>query len=227
MCSAFCPDCGYDNSTISLIGDVYCPKTQCLRKLCLHKKTFQSLGRGDYQCPQCGSVYQVRNFSFEDQTNSFFFSIAQGVYIFEESPKSVQDVIGDNYCSGKYCSNREKCESLGGYVTTPRSIYASGKCGTWLFVHRVPFMSQEHAKTTKTDKTRFIFARKKMNLLPNKQLLFNILFQSTTHRKKELSVDNSSRNKVRETIGDVYCPTCRNEKCVYISTLKTTNFYDC
>ena len=25
MCSAFTPDCGYDNSTIILIGDVYCP----------------------------------------------------------------------------------------------------------------------------------------------------------------------------------------------------------
>ena len=34
-------------------------------------------------------------------------------------------------------------------------------------------------------------------------------------------------NKLQETIGDVYCPTCRNEKCVYISTNKTTSFYDC
>ena len=34
-------------------------------------------------------------------------------------------------------------------------------------------------------------------------------------------------NKVRETIGHVYCPTCRNEKCVYISANKTTSFYDC
>ena len=41
--------------------------------------------------------------------------------------------------------------------------------------------------------------------------------------KKELCVDS----KVRETIGDVYCPTCRNEKCVYLSTNKTTSFYDC
>ena len=32
---------------------------------------------------------------------------------------------------------------------------------------------------------------------------------------------------MRETIGDVYCPTCRNEKCVDISTNKTTTFYDC
>ena len=62
-----------------------------------------------------------------------------------------------------------------------------------------------------------------MNLVPNKQLLFNVPVQSTKNRKKELCVDN----KVRETIGDVYCPTSRIEKCVYISTNKTTSFYDC
>ena len=48
MCSAIIPDCGYDNSVIILIGDVYCPNTKCAGKLCLHKKTFQSLGRSDY-----------------------------------------------------------------------------------------------------------------------------------------------------------------------------------
>ena len=40
---------------------------------------------------------------------------------------------------------------------------------------------------------------------------------------KELYVDN----KVPKTIGDVYCPTCRTENCVQISTNKTTRFYDC
>ena len=62
-----------------------------------------------------------------------------------------------------------------------------------------------------------------MNLVPKKQLLLNVQFQSIKYRKKELCVDN----KVREMIGDVFCPTCRNEKCVYISTNKTTSFYDC
>ena len=47
MCSAFTPDSGYDNSTINLIGDVFCPNTKCLGKLCMHKKIFQSLGRSD------------------------------------------------------------------------------------------------------------------------------------------------------------------------------------
>ena len=160
MCSAFTLDCGYDNSTIILIGHVSCPNTKCSGRLLL-KKTFQSLGRSDYQCPQCGSVCQVRNIPFEDQTNSFFLSLVQGLYIFEETPKSVQDVIADIYCPGKYCSNREKCESIGVYVTIPRSIYGCGNCGAWLFVHKVPSLLKQHKKTTKTDKTRFFFARKR------------------------------------------------------------------
>ena len=166
MCSAFTPGCGYNKSTIILIGDVYCPNTKCSGRICLHKKTFQSLGRSDYQCRQCGSVCQVRNIPFEDQRNSFFLSLGQGVYTFEENPKSNQDVIGDVYCPGKYCLNREKCESIGGYVTTPRSIYASGNCGAWLFVHKVLFMSQEHVETTKTDITCFFFARKRWTWYP-------------------------------------------------------------
>ena len=62
-----------------------------------------------------------------------------------------------------------------------------------------------------------------MNLVPNQQLLLNVPFQSTNYRKKELCVDN----KVREAIGDVYCPTCRKENCASNSTNKTTSFNDC
>ena len=123
-------------------------------------KVFQSPGRSDYQFPQCASVCQMRNIPSEEQTYSFFLSFGQGVCIFEESPKSIQDVIGDGYCPGKYCFSREKCESLGGFVRTPRSIYGCAKGGAWLFVHKVPFRLQEHVKTTKTDKTRFFFAKK-------------------------------------------------------------------
>ena len=160
ICSSFTPDCGYDRSTIILIGDVCFPNTKCSGELCLHKKTFQSLGRSGYQYPHCASVCQVRNIPFEDQTNSLFSSFGPGVYIFEESPKPIQDVIGDVYCPGKYCFIREKCETLGGYVTTPRSIYGCEKCRAWLFVHKVLFMLQEQMKTTKTDETHFFFAEK-------------------------------------------------------------------
>ena len=160
MCSAFTPDCGYDNSTIFLTGDVYCPNTKCLGNLCLHKETFQSLGRSKYQCPQCASVCQVPTIPFDDQTNSFFLSFGPGVYIFEENPKSIQDVFGDVYCPGEYCLNKKKCKSIVCYVATPRSIYGCDKCGASLFVHKVHFTLQEHVKTTKTDKTRSFFAKK-------------------------------------------------------------------
>ena len=169
MCSAFTPDCGYDNSTIILIGDVYCPNAKCLGKLCLRIKTFQSLGRSDYQCPLCASVCQVRNNPFEGQTSFFFLSLGQGVYIFEESPKSIQDVIGDVFFPGEYCRNREKCKSIGEYVTTPRSIYGCDKCGAWLFVHKVPLTLQEHVKTT--EQTKHAFSLLKRDELVTRQTI--------------------------------------------------------
>ena len=114
------------------------------------------------------AIINVRNVGLCARCAKFVLKIKQipflvawwRVYIFEASPKSFQDVIGNLYCLGKYCSSIEKCESLGGYVTTPRSIYACGKCETWLFVHKVLFTLQEHLNSTKTDKTRFFFARK-------------------------------------------------------------------
>ena len=83
MCST---DCAYDKNAIIIIGDVYCPKTKCLGKLCLHKKTFQSLGRSDYQCPQCASVCQVRNNPFEDQTVLFSCHLVQGFTFLKRLP---------------------------------------------------------------------------------------------------------------------------------------------
>ena len=58
-------------------------------------------------------------------------------------------------------------------------------------------------------------------MLHDKQVFNKVPFQSTKYRKKELCVDNI------KTIGDVYCPTCRNGKCVYLSTNNATSFYDC
>ena len=60
-----------------------------------------------------------------------------------------------------------------------------------------------------------------MTLLHDIQLFNKVSVQSTKKSKKELSVNNI------KTIGAVYCPTCINEKCVYISTNKTTSFQDC
>ena len=93
MCSASTPDCGYDNSTNILIGNVYCPNAKCLGKLCLHKKTFQSLDRSDYQSASCGSVCQVRTFPFEDQTNSFFSNLGQGCTFLKRVRKQFKMIL--------------------------------------------------------------------------------------------------------------------------------------
>ena len=159
MCSAFTPNCGYDNSTFIFIGDVFCPITKCSGKPCLHEKTFQSLGRNSYRCSQCVSVCEVHKIPFGDQTNSFFFSLGQAVYTFEATPKSNQNGIGDVFCPGRYCFNRKKRKPYDGYVTTPRSCHGCGKCGAWLFVHKVRFTLQVLVKTTKTEKLPF-FANK-------------------------------------------------------------------
>ena len=222
MCRAFTPDCGYAKSTIILIGDVYCPNTKCSGKLYLLKKTFQSLGRSDYQCLQCASVCQERKIPFEYQTNSFFFSFGRGVYTFDESPKSIQNVSGDVFCPSKFSLNREKCQSLDGYVTAPRYIYGCVKLWSLVVCSQSCFHVTSARKYHKNGQTTLFLCPKKMNLVPKKQLLVIAPFQSTKYRKKDLCVDS----KVQETIGDVFCSTCRNEKCVYIPTNKTTSFYD-
>ena len=160
MCSAFTPDCGYDNSTINLIGDEYCPNIKCSGKLCLQKRLFNLSAEAIINARNARLCVRCAIFLLKIEQIPFSCRLVKG-FTFLKTPKSIQDVIGDVYCPGKYCSNREKCESLDGYVTTPRSIYGCGKCGAWLFVHKVPFMLQEHVKTTKTDKTQFFFAKKR------------------------------------------------------------------
>ena len=189
MCSAFTPDSWYDKSTVILIGDVYCPDTKCSGKISLFKKTFQSLGRSDYQCPQCASVCQVRNNHFKDQKIFFFLSFAQGVYVFEESPMSIQDAIGDVYCPGEYCLNREMRISC--------RLWYNSEMHSWLWkVWSLVICSQSSfyvKRARRDDKNRrkpFFLCYKNMNLLPDKYLFIKIpsginLLSITITRTKE------------------------------------------
>ena len=68
MYSAFTPDCGYINSTIILIGDVYCPNTKCSGRLCLHKKLFNHLAEANIN---------VRNVSLCARCAIFFLKIKE------------------------------------------------------------------------------------------------------------------------------------------------------
>ena len=98
MCSAFNPDSRYNKSIIKQIGYVLCPKRIFLDILCVHRKNSQSLRTCDCQGPQCKSVCQVHIIPLEERTNSFFLKFGGGIYIFEETEKSIQDAFGDVFC---------------------------------------------------------------------------------------------------------------------------------
>ena len=125
---------------------------------------------------------QVRNIPSEDPTNPLFLTFGPGVYFLKRVQNQFKKLLEISFVLASMVS-REKCEYLDGYVTTPRSISGCAKCGAWLFVQQVPFTLQEHVKTTKTDKMRFFSLKKRLNLLTDKQLFFNIPFQSTKYRK--------------------------------------------
>ena len=72
-CSAFTPRCGCDNSTNTLIGDVFF-QLHSLRVnfAWQNKKTFESLHRSDYHSPQWASLGKVRKFFLRIKQIPFF-----------------------------------------------------------------------------------------------------------------------------------------------------------
>ena len=122
---------------MSLLAACYCPNKMCSGILGEHKRTFQSLRRSDYPCPQCTSMSQVLNILFAEQTNSFFLKFEQGIYTFEETQKLTQDKIEDVYCLT--CPNG-KCV----YLSTNKNSKFSDckKCRACSRVQNNPFEDQ-------------------------------------------------------------------------------------
>ena len=141
MCSAFTPDCGYDNSIIILIGDVSCPNTNCSGRLCRPERLFNLSAE---------AIINARNVGLCARCAKFFLKVKQ-------IPFSCRLVKGFTFL--KRAQNQFKM--LLEMFIVLASIYDCGICGACLFVHKVPLMLQEHVKTTQTDKTRFFFSRKR------------------------------------------------------------------
>ena len=221
MCGAFTPDCGYKNSTNNLIGTCIVQIQSVPGKIDCTERLFNLSAEAIINvhnvplCARCAIVF------LKIKQIPFFVVWSRGLRFWIES-KTNSRWYRRYVLFGNYCFDREKCEFLDSYVTTPRSISDCGKCGAWLFVHKIPFMLHEHVKTAKTDKNTIFLCGKKINLVPRKQMLLSVPFQSTRKRKKELCVDN----KLQKTIGDVYCPTCGIEKWVFVSNNEKTKFYD-
>ena len=111
--------------------------------------------KNDYQCLQCEFMIQVRNISFEIETNFFFLKSDQGIYNFEETQKSFQDVIED-VCCPTYPN--AKCV----YLSTNKnsSFYDCTKCKACFHVFEIPFCEQNPTLILLGGNGTHYFARK-------------------------------------------------------------------
>ena len=57
--------------------------------------------------------------------------------------------------------------------------------------------------------------------LKNKQIRFCEFWS------RDLNFQRTKKKLIQDFIADVFCPTCPHEKCVFLSTYKTSSFYDC
>ena len=122
---------------------------------CVHKKTFESLNRSDSQVPHRSPKCQVRKKSFDKQTNWFFLKFGQGIFIFEETQKSNQVVIGDVHCPTSPCGN---CVHLSTNKTT--NFYDCKKSKACSRVLKIPFGPQKRKIMLVGGDGKHCFARK-------------------------------------------------------------------
>ena len=124
------------------------------------KKIFNLLAEAIINVHNVGLCARCAKFLLKIKQIPFSCRLVKGFTILKRAQNQFKVLLEMSIVLASIVPTEER-ESLDVYVTTPRPIYACGKCGPWLFVHKVPFMLQEHVKTTKTDKTRFFFARKR------------------------------------------------------------------
>ena len=114
MCSAFTPDYGYDNSTIILFGDVYCPNTKCSGKLCLPKDFSISRQKRLSMSAMRVCVSGAQHSFWRSKKILLLVAWARGLHFWKE-------IKINSRCYWRCvlsCQelNKQKCESLDGYV---------------------------------------------------------------------------------------------------------------
>ena len=115
-------------------------RTKCaLGKFAKNEKIFQSIGRTNYHCHQCTFTCRVPKKPLVDQTHSFFVICDQRIQFFEETQKSLQDVIEDFICPGE--SVQSKCASMSlhrkGLMKAVPNVCNAKRAGTFqIFLYR-------------------------------------------------------------------------------------------
>ena len=208
--SAFNPDCGYYKSTIVLIGDVFCPNTNCSGKLCLHKRFFSISRQKRLWLSAMRVCVPGAQFSFPRSIKFLFLVVwLSDLHFWWES------TINSRFYWRCLLSWQVLFQQRKRWISWRLCNKSEIHLRLWkmwsLLVSSKNFLLWYQSTQIRQSQTKRAFLQKKMKLLPSKQVFINVLFQSTNCRKKELFVDN----KVQETIGNVYCSTCRNENSLH------------
>ena len=159
MCSAFTPDCGMTIALLFSLGTCIVQIQSVRVNFAGSKKLFNLSAeaiinvRDARLCARCAIfLSKIKQFPFSCR-------LAKGFTFWRIVSIQLKMLLEMSFVLASF-DPTERNAKLGGFVTTPRSSHGCGKCRAWLFVQKVPFMLQEHVKTTKTDKTRFFFAKK-------------------------------------------------------------------
>ena len=102
ICSSFIPDCRYDKSIILFLGTCYV-QTQCvLRNFRCTERLFNILKKVYISVLNASPRVKCARFLLNNKQIRSSWSLARG--FFWRDSKSIQDVNGDFYCPGKFCS---------------------------------------------------------------------------------------------------------------------------
>ena len=93
MCSVFIPGCGYDNSTIILIRDVYCPNTTCWGKLWLTKEPFNLSAEAIINVPTAHLCDRCAMFLLKIKQVTFFWRLARRFTFSKRTPNHLKIIL--------------------------------------------------------------------------------------------------------------------------------------
>ena len=120
---------------------MYRPNELYYGKPCRQRKTNQSLGKSDSQCPYCTFTAQGRKFPFK-ANNFIFLEVWPKVFcLFENIQITIQEILRDVCCPGRFCS-RQKCVYVHTWKENDELWYECLKCKTWCYVLNIPFQEQ-------------------------------------------------------------------------------------
>ena len=152
MCSAINPDCGYDNSTIILIGDVYSPNTKCWGKLCLHKNVSTSRQKRLSMSAMRVCVPGAQNSFWRSNKLLFLVVCSRGLPFWRESKINPRCYWRCLLSRQLLFQQREMRLS-----NISRYLFGCGKCGTWLFFSQSSLCVTRALKDNKNrQKTLFV-----------------------------------------------------------------------